>query len=43
MQAALEDYNKLRDNMLAAENRIAMAQNAVNNINSIITQPQVSA
>ena len=42
MQAALEDYNKLRDNMLAAENRIAMAQNAVNNINSIIAQSQIS-
>ena len=39
MWRALEDYYQLQDKMRAAEDRIAVAQNTVNNYNSIINQP----
>lgn len=39
MWRALEDYYQLQDKMRAAEDRIAVAQNIMNNYNSIINQP----
>lgn len=43
MQSAMEDYNQLRQNMYAAEDRINVAQNAVNNLNKQIAATQAAA
>lgn len=44
MQAALDDYNNLRMQQYANEDRIAVAQNAVNSINAqVIQQPTAVA
>lgn len=39
MRQAIDEYNQIRLNMYTAEDRIAQAQNRVNNYNSIINQP----
>ena len=39
MRQAIDEYNQIRLNMYTAEDRIAQAQNRVNNYNSIISQP----
>lgn len=44
MRQAIDEYNQIRLNMYTAEDRIAQAQNRVNNYNSIVNQsiqPQV--
>lgn len=43
MQSAMEDYNQLRQNMYAAEDRIHVAQNAVNNLNNQVATAQAAA
>lgn len=43
MQSAMKDYNQLRQNMYAAEDRINVAQNAVNNLNNQIAAAQAAA
>ena len=42
MEQALADYNQLKLDMLAAEDRIAVAQNAVNSINETIAAQQAA-
>ena len=39
MRQAIDEYNQIKLNMYTAEDRIAQAQNRVNNYNSIINQP----
>lgn len=39
MRQAIDEYNQIRLNMYTAKDRIAQAQNRVNNYNSIVNQP----
>lgn len=41
MQAALKDYQQLRLDMYATEDRIAQAQNVMNNINAQLLQQPI--
>lgn len=43
MQEALAEFNQLKLDMLAAEDRIAVAQNKVNNLNTIIATQRAQA